>query len=66
MNRIRDLREARGLTQAELGELVGVKQPAIDKYESGLIMPTIGRAFRLAEALGCSIQDLKLVDGTSA
>ena len=66
MNRIRELREAKGLTQAELGRLVGVQQPAINKYESGMMLPPLGKAFRLAEALECSIQDLKLVDGTGA
>lgn len=62
MNRIRDLRVAKGLTQAELARLIGVAQPSIDKYESGLIRPSLERSFRLAEVLECTIQDLRLLD----
>ncbi|AMC50924.1 transcriptional regulator [Mycobacterium tuberculosis variant bovis BCG] len=33
-------RKARGLTQIELAELVGLTQPAINRYESGDRDPT--------------------------
>ena len=36
-NRIKELRVMRGLTQEELGAIVGVKKAAINKYESGLV-----------------------------
>lgn len=64
LNRIRELREAKGLTQTELGEMVGVNQSTIDKYESGIIVPPLHRAFKLTYVLGCEMQDL--VDTTSA
>ena len=35
MNRIREYRTKRGLTQAELGEMVGVTDASIGSYESG-------------------------------
>lgn len=35
MNRIREYRTKRGLTQAELGEMVGVTDASIGNYESG-------------------------------
>ena len=35
MERIRELREERGLTQKELAEAIGVDRTAIAKYESG-------------------------------
>lgn len=36
-SKIRELRLKLGLTQEELGELIGVKKAAINKYESGLV-----------------------------
>ena len=35
--RIRKLRKEKGLTQEELGNLLGVKKAAVQKYESGLV-----------------------------
>lgn len=35
MNRIKEYRTKRGLTQAELGEMVGVTDASIGNYESG-------------------------------
>lgn len=36
-DRIRQLRKEKGLTQEELGELLGVKKAAVQKYESGQV-----------------------------
>ena len=36
--RIRDLRIEKGMTQEELGELLGVKKAAVQKYENGTIV----------------------------
>lgn len=58
MNRIREFREAKGLTQTQLGEMVGVSQSTIDKYESGHITPPLNRAFKLIFVLGCEMQDI--------
>jgi len=51
-DKIKELRVKLGLTQEELGELVGVKKAAINKYESGLVK-NIKRDMqaRLADAL---------------
>jgi len=51
--RIKELRIARGLTQEELGEKVGVQKAAIYKYEKGMI-ENIKRPMqiKLAQALG--------------
>ena len=35
--KIRELRKRLGLTQEELGDMIGVKKAAINKYEKGLI-----------------------------
>ena len=36
--KIKELRKAQGMTQEELGELLGVKKAAIQKYEKGEIV----------------------------
>ena len=35
--RIRELRKEKGVTQEELGKIIGVRQSAIRKYESGMV-----------------------------
>lgn len=56
MNGLGDLiavaRKARGLTQAELGEKVGVSQVAINRYESGDREPDDAMIAALAKVLG--------------
>lgn len=48
---VRLRREELGLTQAELAERAGLKQPAVARFEAGGTMPTIPMLERLAEAL---------------
>lgn len=55
---IRNLREKRGLTQAKLGELVGVGSKAVSKWETGKGLPDISLIDPLAKALGVSVIEL--------
>ncbi|MED7927475.1 helix-turn-helix transcriptional regulator [Nonomuraea sp. LP-02] len=48
---VRLRREELGLTQVELAERTGLKQPAVARFEAGGTMPTIPLLERLAEAL---------------
>ncbi|MER7130801.1 helix-turn-helix domain-containing protein [Streptosporangium saharense] len=48
---VRLRREQLGLTQSELAERTGLKQPAVARFEAGGTMPTIPMLERLAEAL---------------
>ena len=52
------LRIARGLTQAQLAELIGCPQQTINKWETGLRKPGMQSLIKLSRALGCSIDDL--------
>lgn len=53
--RIKELRLQRGMTQQELGEKIGVKKAAINKYETGLVVNLKRSSIALlAEALGVS------------
>jgi transcriptional regulator with XRE-family HTH domain len=50
------LRILRGLTQAELAQRVGTKQPSIARLESGRDEPKISFLRRVAEALGARLE----------
>ena len=52
------LRKAKGLTQAELGDLLGVSNQAVSKWESELSMPDVMLLPTLADTFQCSIDDL--------
>jgi len=50
------LRILRGLTQKQLAELVGTKQPSIARLESGATEPRISSLRRIAKALGARLE----------
>lgn len=57
--RIRGLRKKQGMTQAELGEAVGLQRSGIAKYENGRFKSiTIERLDLFAEVLGADLLDL--------
>lgn len=62
--RVRDLRIALGLTQAELGQALGVSFQQIQKYESGENRIAASKLLRLSRALGVSVA--VLLDGVEA
>jgi ribosome-binding protein aMBF1 (putative translation factor) len=48
---VREMREARGWTQARLAEESGMTQPGVARFEAGGTVPTIPVLERLARAL---------------
>ena len=50
------LRILRGLTQGQLAELVGTKQPGIARLESGASTPTLSFLRKVAAALGARLE----------
>jgi HTH-type transcriptional regulator / antitoxin HipB len=48
-------REARGLSQAELGAMIGVGQGMISRLESGKHAPTVETLKKLSTALGTAL-----------
>lgn len=60
--RLRELREGRGWTQADLAREVGVTYQAIAKYERNESEPTWPVVLRLAAALGESTEAFKAGD----
>ena len=57
-NRLRELREAKGLTQAQLADLIGVSRKTVNTVENGVFVPSTVVALKLARALGSSVEDL--------
>lgn len=55
---IAKLRKAKGLTQQELGDKVGVGYRAVSKWETGLTMPDISIINELCEILGITSDEL--------
>ena len=55
---IRHLREDRGMTQAELGEKIGVSSKTVSKWETAKGLPDITLLQPLAQALGISVIEL--------
>ena len=56
--RIRMLRKESGMTQVELGKLLGVGQPAIISYEKDISDPPHDRLIRLSNIFGVSLEYL--------
>ena len=50
--KIRALREAKGLSQAELAEALGLDQTTVSAWERGVSEPTVFNLRRLADLLG--------------
>ena len=56
--RLKDVRTAAGLTQAELAERVGVSRKTINTVENGVFVPSTLLALKLAAALKKRVEDL--------
>lgn len=55
---LRGLRARADLTQAQLAERAGVSAASVFQYEDGSAVPGMDKAFRLAEALGVTVDEL--------
>lgn len=54
---IKNARQERHFTQAELGEMLGVGRSTIARYESGELMPPTQRLIDMHEIFGYSLMD---------
>lgn len=57
-SKVRELREEKGLTQSELGDLVGVSRQTIYYLEKGNYNPKLTLSLKLSKVLGASIREL--------
>ena len=56
--RLREHRQAKGLDQAELAALVGVRRETIGRLEKGQYNPSLKLAMDLAQVFGARVEDL--------
>ena len=61
-NKIRELREANGLTQEQLGRLAGVSRQAVHAIETEKFEPSIWLAHDIAQVFGRPIEEVFLFE----
>lgn len=61
-NRIKELREAMGLTQQQLGEIVGVSRQAINAIETEKFEPSIWLAYDISKLFNTNIEEVFLFE----
>jgi putative transcriptional regulator len=57
-NRLKEMRAAHGLTQADLAVLVGVSRKTINTVENGVFVPSTVLALAMAESLKATVEEL--------
>ena len=57
-NKLYELRTGKGLTQKELGKLLGVSNKAVSKWETGEAKPRLDTVNKLSAILGVSVSEL--------
>ena len=58
VSKIAELRKAAGLTQEEFATRLCVTQGAVSQWEQGIASPSIDKLPKLAEILGCTVDEL--------
>ncbi|HIY54358.1 MAG TPA: helix-turn-helix transcriptional regulator [Candidatus Agathobaculum merdavium] len=56
--RIKELRAARGMDQAQLAELVGVRRETIGRLENGQYNPSLKLAMDIAKVFGLTVEEV--------
>lgn len=60
--RLKEARQEKGWTQAELAERVSVSRKTINTVENGVFIPSTLLALNLARVLGAKVEDLFYLD----
>ena len=61
-NRVRELRKAQGLTQEQLGEIIGVSRQTVNAIEKEKFDPSLPTAFKMAKLFGQPIEEFFLFE----
>lgn len=62
-NRVRELRTQRSLSQAALGDELGVSRQTINAIENGRYDPSLPLAFKVAHVFDLSIEEIFMPNG---
>ena len=57
-NDVRERRAGRGLSQGDLGKLLGVSRQTINAIETGRYLPSLPLAIALARYFGTSVEEI--------
>lgn len=57
-NRITELRSTHGMSQAELGQRIGVTRQTVNAIERGKYSPSLEVAFKIARTLGAPLESI--------
>jgi len=63
-NRVRELRKSKGLTQEELGEIIGVSRQTINAIEKEKFDPSLPTAFKMALLFEIPIEQFFIYEAT--
>jgi putative transcriptional regulator len=61
-NDVRELRLAKGMSQAELARLLDVSRQTVNAIETGRYSPSLPLAIRLARSFGLTVEEVFHVD----
>lgn len=61
-NDVRELRAAKGLSQQQLGQALGVSRQTINAIEQGRYSPSLPLAIRMARYFGRTVEEVFHVD----
>lgn len=62
INKIKEFRKSKNLTQDDLAKELGVTRKTINQIESGNVLPKIDIAYKLSIILGATVEQLFLND----
>ncbi len=57
-HKMREKRQACGLSQADLAKAIGVARQTVNMVENGEYNPTLSLCLKICRALGCTLDDL--------
>lgn len=58
MNKIKECRKKKNLSQSDVAEIMKIKQNTISQWENGTRIPNIEQGLRLAEILETTVESL--------
>jgi putative transcriptional regulator len=61
-NRVRELRARRELSQAELGDALGVSRQTINSIENGRYLPSLPLAIAVARFFDATVEEMFVLD----
>ena len=56
--RCKALREARGLTQKQLANILGIEERSVSRYEEKDSLPRVDTAVKIAKFFGISVEEM--------